>query len=163
MARADTELDRELERIANGEQRMLPELDNVERCLTERAAMHVEQGYGDIDANGNFAFKPGARDYLHALERNETGRAIAAERGREFRDSPRMDENWRMRGTREMFSGKAAILERSLDVTIASLAKGQNPEIGKDVSLKAVRAPESGLSQRLQIAPVVSRGLELGR
>ena len=142
---------------------MLPHLDNVERCLVERAAHHVELGYGDIDANGNFAFKPGARDHLHALERSETGRAIATERGREFRDRPRLDENWRVQGTREMFSGKAAVLERSLDVTVAPLAKGQNPEIGKDVSLTAVRAPELGLSQTLQIAPPLSRGLELGR
>jgi|GEM_PF-1440371 len=163
MAQADTELDRELDRIAKGEQRLLPELDNVERCLTERAAMHVEQSLGEIDGNGNFAFKPGARDYLHALERNETGRVLAAERGREFRDSPRMDENWRVQGTREMFSGKVTVLERSLDVTVASVAKGQNPEIGKDVSLKVVRAPELGLRQTLQIAPPLSRGLELGR
>jgi hypothetical protein len=163
MARADTELDRELDRIAKGEQRLLPELDNVERCLVERAAMHVEQGFGEIDDNGNFTFKPGARDYLHALERSETGRAIAAERGREFRDSPRMDENRRVQGEREMFSGKAAILERSLDVAIAPLAKGQNLQIGQDVSLKFTRAPELGLSHTLQIAPALSRGLELGR
>ena len=163
MARADTELDRELDRIARGEARLLPKLDNVERCLAERATHHVAHNYGEIDANGNFAFKHGARDYLHALERNETGRAIAAERGREFRDSPHVDENWRVQGAREMFSGRAAVLERSLDVTVAPLAKGQNPEIGKDVSLKTMRAPELGLSQTLQIAPALSRGLELGR
>lgn len=163
-ARADTELDRELDRMARGESRLLPELDNVERCLVERAAMHVERGLGEVDGNGNFAFKPGAREYLHALERTETGRAIAAERGREFRETPRaMDENWRVHSEREMFSGKAAILERSLDVAVAPLNKGQSLQIGQDVSLKFTRAPELGLSHTLQIAPALSRGLELGR
>jgi hypothetical protein len=163
MARADTELDRELDRIARGEPRILPELDNVERCLVERAARHVEMGLGEIDGNGNFVLKDGARDYLHALERGEAGRAIAAERGREFRDSPcGMDENWKMRGEREMFSGKAAIVERSLDVAIAPLAKGQSLQIGQDVSLKFTRAPELGLSQTLEIAPAISMARGLG-
>lgn len=164
MARADTELDRELDRMAKGEQRLLPHLENVERCLAERTEMHLEAGLGEIDGNGNFVFKPGARGYLHALERNETGRAIAAERGREFQDAPTgTDQNWRMQGEREMFSGKAAVLERSRDVTMAPIAKGQSLEIGQELSLKVTRSLELGLSQTLEITPALSRGLGLGR
>lgn len=162
-ARADTELDRELDRIARGEARLLPQLDNVEGCLVERAARHVELGYGEIDANGNFGFKPGARDYLHAFERNETGRDIASERGRTFQDSPRIDVNWRVQGAREMFSGKAAILERSLEVAIAPVAKGQALQIGQEISLQHTQTRQLQLSQTVKIAHAIVRGLEMGR
>ena len=162
-ARADTELDRELDRIARGEARLLPHLDNVEGCLVERAARHVELGYGEIDANGNFGFKPGARDYLHVFERNETGRDIASERGRTFQDSPRIDVNWRVQGAREMFSGKAAILERSLEVAIAPVAKGQALQIGQEISLQHTQTRQLQLSQTVKIAHAIVRGLEMGR
>lgn len=164
MARADTELDRELDRIAKGQPRLLPELPNVERCLAERAARHIEKGLGAIDRAGNFAFKDGARQQLHEQEMREAGRTLAAERGGEFREIPRfMDDRWTVRGAQELFSGKAAVLDRVGDIAIAPLAKGQELQIGQHLSLKFDRAQDLSLHKTLQVTQHLSRGLELGR
>lgn len=170
MARADTELDRELDRIAKGQPRQLPALENVERCLTERAARHVEQGLGAMDRDGRFAFHPGAREHLHEIERISAGRATAEKSMCNFREpSARSDrelggENWKMRGEVELHSGKAAILTRRLEMEIAPLPKGQSLQIGQDISLSRGKSPSQDLSHTLLIKPPsLERGLGLGR
>lgn len=168
-ARADTELDRELDRIARGQPRQLPALDNVERCLAARAVQLVEQGLGAIDRNGQFAFHPGAREHLHELERRETGRS-ADQTLYKFRDRSLQNdrewsgENWKVRGQMELFSGKAAILTRRMDMEIAPIAKGHSLQVGQDVSLAVGKSPAQQLTQALQIKPPsLERGLGLGR
>jgi hypothetical protein len=148
-----------------------PQFDKIfiERYLAARTVQHVDQGLGAIDRNGQFAFQPGAREYLHELERRETGRS-ADQSLYKFRDrSLHADrewcgENWKVRGQIELFSGKAAILTRRMDMEIAPLTKGQNLQIGQDVSLTVGKSPAQQLTQALQIKPPsLERGLGLGR
>lgn len=168
-ARADTELDRELDRIAKGEPRQLPTLDNVERSLARRAAQHIEQGLGTLDRAGQFAFHPGARERLHELERRDAGRS-ADQTFYKFRERPLHadrewgGETWKVRGQMELFSGKAAVLTRRTEMEIAPIAKGQSLQIGQDVSLTIGKSPAQHLAQAVQIKPPsLERGLGLGR
>jgi hypothetical protein len=162
-ARADTALDRELDRIARGRARVLPPLDGVERALADRAAWHAEAGHGALSASGKFYFRDGAREALREAESKEIGAALQRDTGRDVQDiaaSPQ--DSWKVRGVRELFAGKTAILERGLGVAMAPIARGAEIAIGNHVELKMSQGRELGLAPSLEIVRGLEKGITLG-
>ncbi|UPT63038.1 MAG: DUF3363 domain-containing protein [Hyphomonadaceae bacterium JAD_PAG50586_4] len=85
-ARADTLLDRELDRIARGQKRELPQLERVEAALGERAQHLEREGWGLRSESGKFYFRDGAREALRAGELDRAGLDHAREHGLAYRD-----------------------------------------------------------------------------
>jgi type IV secretory pathway VirD2 relaxase len=163
---ADTELDRELDRVARGEARRLPRLASVELGLSERAALHVESGNGGRSPSGKFYFRDGVREDLRREEMKALGQSLGQETGRSFQDiSDKPDKSWRLRETRELFAGKVAVLERGMDIAAALITRGLSLTPGQRVELQLARG--AGLAPALEvtggIAKDLQRGLGLGR
>ena len=157
--RAETELDRELDRAARGQERLLPDCPEVQQALAERAQALEAQGYGARSPSGKFYFRTGAREELRRAELEREGQA----RG-DARDLIREGETWRVREVKELFSGKAAILERGRDVLAHPLGRGSDIKAGDEVAFKAM--PGRGPSReptKHELVKALARGLDLGR
>lgn len=157
--RAETELDRELDRQARGEAGRLPDCPEVAQALSERAQVLEANGYGVRSASGKFYFRDGAREGLRRaeLEREGDGRVRGGEH-----ELAREGETWRVREVKELFAGKAAVLERGRDVLVHPLGRGSEIAPGDQVTFKAAqgRAPEL---PQLELIKAPVRGLDLGR
>lgn len=163
---ADTELDRELDRLARGQTRQLPRLASVDLALSQRAALHVEAGNGSLSPSGKFYFRDGVRDELRQEEMKELGQRLGQETGRSFQDiADGPEKSWRVRETRELFAGKIAVLERGMDISAAPMARALSLAPGQQVELQLAR--RVGLAPSLEvtggIAKELARGLGLGR
>ncbi len=158
-ALADTELDRELDRLARGEARRLPRLASVELALSERAGLHVESGNGALSPSGKFYFRDGVREELRREELKALGQSLGEETGRPFQGIAGAPENsWRFRETRELFAGKIAVLERGMDITAAPIARGVSLAPGQQVELQGGRGV--GLAPALEVTGAIAKGLE---
>jgi hypothetical protein len=160
-ARAETELDRELDRRARGEATRLPECPEVKQALEARAQVLEVNGFGTRSPNGNFYFRDGAREELRRaeLEREGDHRARGGER-----DLIREGETWRVREVKELFAGKAAVLERGRDVMVRRLERGGDIGPGDEVAFKAMqgRSPAQEPAKH-ELVKTLGRGLDLGR
>jgi type IV secretory pathway VirD2 relaxase len=159
--RAETELDRELDRQARGEARRLPDCPEVIEALGARAQLLEASGFGARSPSGKFYFRDGAREHLRRaeLEREDDGRARGG-----GRDLAREGETWRVREVKELFAGKAAILERGREVLVQPLGRGSDIKAGDEAAFKAIE-PRSPTREAAQLELVKSpvRGLDLGR
>ena len=160
-ARAETELDRELDRRARGVAERLPDAPEVKQALEARAQALEASSLGSRSPSGKFYFRDGAREELRQaeLEREGDSRARGAER-----DLIREGEMWRAREVKELFSGKAAILERGRDVLVHRLGRDSDIKAGEHVAFKAI--PARGPSQEPithELVKSLARGLDLGR
>ncbi len=155
--RAETELDRELDRQARGEATRLPDCPEVIEALNARAQVLEANGFGARSPSGKFYFRDGAREDLRCAELEREGRARGGER-----DLAREGETWRVREVKELFSGRAAVLERGRDVVVHPLGRGSEIAPGDQVTFKAVqgRAPKR---PQLELIKAPVRGLDLGR
>lgn len=157
--RAETELDRELDRQARGEATRLPNCPEVVQALHERAQVLEANGFGARSPSGKFYFREGAREDLRRaeLQREGNGRARGGEH-----DLAREGETWRVREVKELFAGKAAVLERGRDVVVHPLGRGSEIAPGDQVTFNAAqgRAPEP---PQLELIKAPVRGLDLGR
>jgi hypothetical protein len=173
-ARADTALDREIDRIARGETRLLPPTPGVEAALTERARVLEAQGLGVRSASGKFYFREGAREGLQRAElehavleagrtHNGVFRDLAHEKGRDGGlDGSLGDDNpWKVRETKELFAGKTAILERGRDIALAPIKPGMGIGAGDNVALKLMNDPAR--APQLDMMKLLGRGLGLER
>lgn len=157
--RAETELDRELDRQARGEAMRLPDTPEAQEALRARAQVLEANGLGARSPSGKFYFHAGARDELRRKELEREGHA----RG-DARDLIREGGTWRVREVKELFSGKAAILERGRDVLAHPLGRGSDIKAGDEVAFKAM--PERGPSReptKHELVKSLARGLDLGR
>jgi hypothetical protein len=159
--RAETELDRELDRQARGVAPRLPDAPEVKEALEARAQVLEANGFGARSPSGKFYFRAGARAELRRaeLERESDTRT----RG-DARDLIREGETWRVREVKELFSGKAASLERGRDVLVHGLGRGSDIKAGDEVAFKAV--PHRGPSReptKHELVKSLGRGLDLGR
>ena len=160
--RAETELDRELDRAARGQERLLPDCPEVQQALAERAQALEAQGYGARSPSGKFYFREGARETLRQEELGREG----DERGRGGeRDLAREGETWQVREVKELFAGRAAVLERGRDVLVAPLGRELQLQAGDQVAFKAMEPKSVDISrealERLELvkAPMLGMGL----
>ena len=166
-ARAETLLDRELDRIARGQKRELPRLEPVEKALAARAQHLEREGWGVSSESGKFYFRDGAREALHAGELDRTGLDHAKQHGLEHRDlsidPPLGSEHvWQVREVKELFAGRTVIIGRGDDVALAAIKRGMEIGIGDQVGVKIL---ERGNAMAVElIAPKqLAKELELGR
>lgn len=169
---AQTELDRELNRIARGESPRLPDMPGVREALDQRAQFMEQQGFGVRDGAGKFHFRDGAMDALKDNELKHEGKLATRERHGLFRDvTPGSgdqkfgrggfggEEPWNVRETKELFAGKTAILERGRDVALAPMKLGMDIGAGDSVSLNL--ANQMTKTPELAMTKLLGRGLGL--
>lgn len=166
-ALADTALDRDLDAIARGEERRLPQLPAIERALEERVAYLMDAGLGHRDPGGRFVFRDGVRDALRAAELARAGRDLAKAEDRDI-DAPEhtQADGWRLRDTRELFAGRAAVLERGDALTLAALSpdNGRTPEPGDTFRLERSRSsPAVEAVQEIARSRSAGRDRDVGR
>jgi type IV secretory pathway VirD2 relaxase len=169
-ARAETELDRELDLIARGAQRRLPATKEVEAALRGRAELLEQNGYGVRSESGKFYFRDGARDGLRQAELEREGADQARERGGVFRDPARdMGDDlgkstWTVCDVKELFSGRTAVLQHGREVALHPIGRDPGINVGDRVAFKAI---DRGLGleapRQMELVKVMGRGLGLGR
>jgi type IV secretory pathway VirD2 relaxase len=170
---AQTELDRELDRLARGEPPRLPDLPGVREALDQRAQLLESQGFGARDSGGKFHFRDGAMDILKESELKHEGKLAARERHGLFRDvtpgsgdkSGRVglggEEPWSVRDTKELFAGRTAIVERGRDVAMAPVKPGMSLGAGDKVALNLTN--DIAKTRQLEMTKLLGRSLGLER
>lgn len=166
---AQTELDRELDRVARGEPPRLPETPGVRAALDQRAQLLETQGFGGRDGSGKFHFRDGAMNILKENELKHEGKLATGEQHGLSRDvTPGSgdklgrggfagEEPWVVRNTKELFAGKTAILERGRDVALAPMQPGMSLGAGDSVALGLAK------TKQLEMTKLLGRGLGLDR
>lgn len=162
-ARAETLLDRELDRMALGKERELPALEQVERALSERAKVLEREGLGLQSDSGKFYFRDGARETLRDRELDHVALDHARQHRLEYRDlvadPPGRDEGiWRVREVKELFAGRTALLGRGHEIAAIVVKRSLELNIGDDGGVKLL---ERGNSRALELA--VGKELDLAR
>ena len=169
---AQTELDRELDRVARGEQPRLPDIPEVREALDQRTQLLEQHGFGDRDGGGKFHFRDGAMESLKENELKHEGKLASREGHGLFRDvTPGSDgerfgrggfggeEPWNVRETRELFAGKHAVLERGRDVALAPMQPGMGIGPGDSVSLSV--GDQMAKAAQLDMTKLLGKGLGL--
>jgi hypothetical protein len=168
-ARAETSLDRELDRIARGERRELPNWERVEQALSRRARLLEREGLGLTSKSGKFYFRDGAREALRQGELDRAALDYAKRHGLDYRDLSidppgRGEEIWQVREVKELFAGRTALIGRGHEVAAVMVKPKLELGIGDDVGVKLM---ERGASRTLELAASkeldLMRGLGLGR
>lgn len=167
---AQTELDRELDRVARGEQPRLPDTPAVREALDERAQLMESHGFGARDDRGKFHFRDGALESLKENELKHEGKLATRDEHGLFRDvTPGSggerfgqsgfggEEPWNVRETRELFAGKTAILERGRDVALAPMQPGMGINAGDSVSVNVA----DQMAKQLDMTKLLGKGLGL--
>ncbi len=167
---AQTELDRELERVARGEAPRLPDTPAVREAMDQRARLLEQHGFGARDGGGKFHFRDGAMDALKENELKHEGKLATRQRHGLFRDvTPGSggeqfgrsglggEEPWNVRETKELFAGKTAILERGRDVALVPIQSGMGISAGDSVSLNFA----DQMAKQLDMTKLLGKGLGL--
>ena len=162
-ARAETLLDRELDRMARGKKRELPALAPVEKALRERAQVLEREGLGALSDSGKFYFRDGAREALRDRELDRAALDHARQHRLEYRDliadPPGRGEGiWRVREVKELFAGRTALLGRGQEIAAIVVKRTLELSVGDDVGVKLL---ERGNSRALGLA--VGKELDLAR
>lgn len=162
-ARAETLLDRELDRVARGKKRELPALESVETALSKRARVLEHEGLGALSDSGNFYFRDGAREALRDRELDRAALDHARRHGLEYRDliadPPGRGEGiWRVREVKELFAGRTAVLGRGQEIAAVVVKRTLELSVGDDVGVKLL---ERGNARALGLA--VGKELDLAR
>lgn len=170
-ARAETFLDRELDRIARGEKRELPKLERVDTALSQRAQLLEREGLGLLSDSGKFYFRDGARDELRANDLDRAGLDHAKQHGLEYRDlmadpPGKGEQVWRVREVKELFAGRTVLLGRGGQVAAIVVKPTKELSVGDGVGVKVLerankRTLELSVGKELELARTL--GLGLGR
>ncbi|MGQ0534140.1 MAG: DUF3363 domain-containing protein, partial [Caulobacteraceae bacterium] len=169
-ARAQTALDRELDRIGRGEAPLLPDAPEVRAALDQRAQVLESNRLGLRGGDGRFRFRDGAMDELKRTELSREGREATKDRhgllhdvtpdiGKDGRAALGDDRAWTVRETKELFAGKTAILERGRDMALAPMKAGMEIGPGDRVSLSIV--DQMAKAPQLEMTKQLGRGLGL--
>jgi hypothetical protein len=168
-ARAETLLDRELDRIARGQARRLPALDSVEAALGRRAKTLEREGWGVSSDSGKFYFRDGARDALRAGELDRAGLEHAKRHGLQYRDlvadpPGHAEDIWRVREVKELFAGRTVLLGRGQEVAAVAMKGVKDLRIGDEVGVKLLerngaRSLDLIAGKELELARTLSLGL----
>jgi hypothetical protein len=173
--RAETALDRELDRAAKGQVRHLSSHDRVHAALAKRAQWLEREGLGVSSPSGKFYFRDGALERLRTQEMENWSRIAAREAGLTHRplgrdvDGLNADGPWRVREVKGLHQGRAALLERDGQAIGVRLGRGQSLKPGQEVHFKFDRDLLPERARQIEIAKVLeqklakSLGLRLGR
>ena len=162
-ATAFTALDRELDRISNGEDRVFTGDKRIDQALASRASDHVQAGLGSLGDDGVFAFHNGAKNALQQAEVSAFGQDMR-DTGRGTVTSPEHNvrDGWRIGQFEELHSGRVAVLERARGpqgaLTLAPAPLESALNVGDTVSLGGV-----GRGGVVQLVQDLDFGLDLGR
>lgn len=162
-ARAETLLDRELDRLARGEARELPKLESVELALSRRAQLLEREGLGLVSESGKFYFRDGAREAWRDRELDRVALDHAKRHGLEYRDlsvdPPGKGEDiWRVREVKELSAGRTALLGRGHEIAAVVVKPKLELSIGDEVGVKVL---EHGGARSLDL--IVGKELDLAR
>jgi hypothetical protein len=162
-ATAFTALDKELDRIGNGEDRVFTGNKRIDQSLASRADDHIRAGLGSVDEDGVFAFHDGAKAALQQAEISGFAQDLR-DKGRGSVTAPEhtVRDGWQIGQFEELHSGRVAVLERARglagQLVIAPAPLESALQIGDPVSLGGV-----GRGGVVQIVQDLDFGLELGR
>ena len=162
-AMAFTALDRELDRIGNGEDRVFTGDKRIDRALASRASDHLQAGLGSLEKDGVFAFHDGAKGALQQAEVSAFAQDLR-DHGRGSVTAPEqaVRDGWRIGQFEELHGGRAAVLERARglqgSLTLAPAPLETALRIGDTVSLGGV-----GRNGVVQMVQDLDFGLDLGR
>jgi type IV secretory pathway VirD2 relaxase len=162
-ATAFTALDRELDRIGNGEDRVFTSHKRIDQALASRADDHVRAGLGSVDDDGVFAFHDGAKAALQQAEISGFAPDLRDQgRGSVTVSEHTVRDGWQIGQFEELHSGRVAVLERARglagQLVIAPAPLESALQIGDTVSLGGVA--RGGV---VQMAQDLDFGLDLGR
>jgi hypothetical protein len=162
-ATAFTALDKELDRIGNGEDRVFTGNKRIDQALASRADDHIRAGLGSCNEDGVLAFHDGAKAALQQAEINGFAQDLR-EQGRGSVTAPEhtVRDGWQIGQFEELHSGRVAVLERARglagQLVIAPAPLESALQIGDTVSLSGV-----GRGGVVQMVKDLDFGLELGR
>jgi type IV secretory pathway VirD2 relaxase len=162
-ATAFTALDRELDRIGKGEERVFAGHKRIDQALASRADDHIRAGLGSVDEDGVFTFHDGAKAALQQAEFSGFAQDLR-DHGRGSVTAPEttVRDGWQIGQFEELHSGRVAVLERARglagQLVIAPAPLESALQIGDSVSLGG--AERAGVVQMVQD---LDFGLELGR
>ncbi len=160
---AFTALDKELDRIGNGEDRVFTGNKRIDKALASRADDHIRAGLGSCDEDGVFAFHDGAKAALHQAEISAFAQDLR-EQGRGSVTAPEhtVRDGWQIGQFEELHSGRVAVLDRARglagQMVIAPAPLESALQIGDAVSLGGV-----GRGGAVQMVQELEFGLGLGR
>jgi Protein of unknown function (DUF3363) len=162
-ATAFTALDKELERIGNGEHRVFTGNKRIDQALASRADDHIRAGLGSVGEDGVFAFHDGAKAALHQAEMSGFAQDLRDQRrGSVTAPEHTVRDGWQIGQFEELHSGRVAVLERARglagQLVIAPAPLESALQIGDAVSLGGV-----GRDGVVQMVQDLDLGLELGR
>jgi hypothetical protein len=162
-ATAFTALDKELERIGNGEERVFTGNKRIDRALASRADDHIRAGLGSSDKDGVFAFHDGAKAALQQAEISGFAQGLRGQgRGSVTAPEHTVRDGWQIGQFEELHSGRVAVLERARglagQLVIAPAPLESALQIGDTVSLGGV-----GRGGVVQMVQDLDFGLDLGR
>ncbi len=151
-APAETELDRDIARVLNGEQARLPNTRDVRNAISERVAWHQREGNGQRDLTGRFEFSADALKRLRQGELDREGEAFAKGVGKRLISiDDGLERDWLVRGVKTLHQGRFAMLERNDAVALMQLSRAQQLGVGKVYSISIAQ-------EKLKVTP--SLGLE---
>jgi hypothetical protein len=162
-ATAFTALDRELDRIGNGEDRVFTGNKRIYQALASRADDHMRAGLGSCDEDGVFGFHDGAKAALQQAEISGFAKDLR-DQGRGSVTAPEhtVRDGWQIGQFEELYSGRVAVLERARglagQLVIAPAPLESALQIGDAVSLGGV-----GRGGVVQMVQDLDFGLDLGR
>jgi hypothetical protein len=162
-ATAFTALDRELDSIGYGEDRVFTGNRRIDQALASRADDHIRAGLGSCDENGVFAFHDGAKTALQQAEISGFAQDLR-DQGRGSVTAPEhtVRDGWQIGQFEELHSGRVAVLERArglagqLVITPAPLESAI--KIGDNVSLSSL-----GRGGAVKVVQEISLGYGLGQ
>jgi type IV secretory pathway VirD2 relaxase len=162
-ATAFTALDRELDRIGNGQDRGFTGNKRIDQALASRADDHIRAGLGSCNEDGVFDFHDGAKAALQQAEISAFAQDLR-DQGRGSVTAPEhtVRDGWQIGQFEELHSGRVAVLERARglagQLVIAPAPLESALQIGDAVSLGGV-----GRGGVVQMVQDLDFGLELGR
>ncbi len=162
-ATAFTPLDKELDRIGNGEDRVFTGNKRIDQALARRADDHMRAGLGSVDEDGVFAFHDGAKAALRNAEFSAFAQDLRGQgRGSVTAPEHTVRDRWQIGQFEELHSGRVAVLERARGIA-GSLVIAPAPlesalQLGDNVSLGGI-----GRGGVVQMVQALDYGLDIGR
>lgn len=162
-ATAFTALDKELDRIGNGEDRVFAGNKRIDQALVSRADDHIRAGLGSVDEDGVFAFHDSAKGALQQAEFSAFAQDLRDQgRGSVSAAENNVRDGWQIGQFDELHSGRVAVFERARGI-VGSLVIAPAPlesalQIGDTVSLGGI-----GRGGVVQMVQALDYGLDLGR
>ena len=152
-----------MDRIGNGEDRVVTGNKRIDQALAARADDQIRAGLGSCDEDGVFAFHDGAKAALRQAEKSGFAQDLRDQgRGNVTAPEHTVRDGWQIGQFEELHSGRVAVLERARglagQLVVAPAPLESALQVGDTVSLGGV-----GRGGVVQMVQDLDFGLELGR